>query len=315
MSDSNPRTFTADFRRFFVRGLVVLLPTVLTLWIVVYAYQFVNNTIAEPINGSIRWGMYELSPYWQPLRDWFDASEEDVQAVLATASGPKAPSRDAVVLTLREQNIREWWRRNWYMNVIGLVVAVIAVYIAGRLLGGFLGRRVYRHLERLITRVPIVRQVYPSVKQVVDFLFAEDRASKFSRVVLAEYPRKGVWVMGFQMGPGFKRAEELAGESVTVFIPSTPGTVTGYTAVLPRSDVVELPITVDEAIRFAVSGGVLVPDRQLPARSREDAILHERAATALQPAAAAAGAAEQTLQAPARAPYPRGVPGAPGASR
>jgi uncharacterized membrane protein len=275
MSDAPARTFTADFKRFFVRGLVVLLPTVLTLWLVVYAYHFIDNTIAEPINKGIRLGMYELSPYWQPLRDHFDPSEEEIGAALA-AAGPKPPPRDEVFLQLREANIYKWWSARWYMDLIGLVVAIIAVYVAGRLLGGYIGRRVYRRMERLITSVPIVRQVYPSVKQVVDFLFAEDRAQKFSRVVLAEYPRKGVWVMGFQMGPGFRRAEEMTGEAVTVFIPSTPGTVTGYTAVLPRSDVVELPITVDEAIRFAVSGGVLLPDRQLPARVREHAMLSAR---------------------------------------
>jgi uncharacterized membrane protein len=274
MSDAPARTFSADFKRFFVRGLVVLLPTVLTLWLVVYAYQFIDNTIAEPINQGIRLGMYELAPHWQPLRDGFDPEEEEIAAALAVA-GPKPPPRETLILQLREANIQKWWAARWYMDLIGLVVAIVAVYVAGRLLGGYIGRRVYRRLERLITSVPIFKQVYPSVKQVVDFLFSEDRAQKFSRVVLAEYPRKGVWVMGFQMGPGFKRAEEIAGESVTVFIPSTPGTVTGYTAVMPRSDVVELPITVDEAIRFAVSGGVLVPDRQLPARLREHAMLGE----------------------------------------
>jgi uncharacterized membrane protein len=273
MSDA-ARTFSADFKRFFVRGLVVLLPTVLTLWLVVYAYQFIDNTIAEPINGWIRLGMYELTPYWEPMRARFDPSAQEITAALA-AAGPKPPTHAEMALRLREDNIHAWWSRHWYMDLIGLVVAIIAVYVAGRLLGGYIGRRVYRRLERLITSVPIVRQVYPSVKQVVDFLFAENRAQKFSRVVLAEYPRKGVWVMGFQMGPAFQRAEEIAGEAVTVFIPSTPGTVTGYTAVLPRTDVVELPITVDEAIRFAVSGGVLVPDRQLPARIREHAMLED----------------------------------------
>jgi uncharacterized membrane protein len=282
MSDSPARTFSADFKRFFVRGLVVLLPTILTLWIVVYAYQFVDNTIAEPINRGIRLGMYELAPYWEPLRDWFDPSEEEIVAAMATA-GAKPPLRDAVFLQLRDANIQQWWADRWYMDLIGLVVAIVAVYVAGRLLGGYIGRRVYRRLERLLARLPIFKQVYPSVKQVVDFLFAEGRARKFSRVVLCEYPRKGVWVMGFQTGPAFKRVEDMVGESVTVFIPSTPGTVTGYTAVLPRSDVVELPITVDEAIRFAVSGGVLVPDRQTPARlrEREDAMLEELAAAAI----------------------------------
>src|SRR6185503_3039509 len=97
MADPSTRTFSSDFRRFFVRGLVVLLPTVLTLWIVVYAYQFVNTTIAEPINGGIRLGMYELAPYWQPLRTWFDPSESEIQAAMA-AAGPKPVTHEETAL-------------------------------------------------------------------------------------------------------------------------------------------------------------------------------------------------------------------------
>lgn len=293
------RSFSSDFRRFFVRGLVVLLPTVLTLWLVVYAYQFVYNAIAEPINRGIRWCMYEFSPYWQPLRSWFDPSEDQVrEAVLA--AGAKALPHDQTVLLLRQANIAEWWAAHWYMNLIGLIVAIVAVYVAGRLLGGYLGRRVYRRMERLITTVPIVKQVYPSVKQVVDFFFAEDRTRKFSRVVLCEYPRQGVWVMAFATGPAFRQVEDMVGESVTVFIPSTPGTVTGYTAVLPRKDVIDLPISVDEAIRFAVSGGVLVPDHSTRSSksAMEDAMLASLAASGRlpsppAPSAAAKGSAGQ----------------------
>lgn len=280
---SEPKsTFTADFRRFFVRGLVVLLPTVLTLWLVVYAYQFVYNAIAEPINQGIRWCMYEMAPYWQPLRTAFDPTDPDINEAIVSASGKL--TRAEIIPILREANIEKWWTAHWYMNLIGLIVAIVVVYIAGRLLGGYLGRRVYRRIENLIISLPIVRQVYPSVKQVVDFFFAEDRTRKFSRVVVCEYPRKGVWVMAFATGPAFKRVEDMVGESVTVFIPSTPGTVTGYTAVIPRKDVVDLPISVDEAIRFAVSGGVLVPDHSTSKAAVEDAMLASLAAAGRLPA-------------------------------
>jgi len=288
MADPNS-TFTSDFRRFFVRGLAVLLPTILTLWIVVYAYQFVYRTIAEPINRGIRWCMLELSPYWQPLRAWFDPTEQQLSAALTTV-GTQPPPREQIVFALRGANIEQWWTTHWYMNLIGLVVAIVAVYVAGRLLGGYLGRQVYRRLERLITSVPIVKQVYPSVKQVVDFFFAEDRTRKFNRVVLCEYPRKGVWVMAFATGPAFKRVEDMVGESLTVFIPSTPGTITGYTAVIPRDDVIDLPISVDEAIRFAVSGGVLVPEHSTSKFEAKDAMLKSLAAAEQTPHNAPSGA-------------------------
>ena len=134
-----------------------------------------------------------------------------------------------------------------------------------------------------------------------DMRFAESGAtlaSAFSRMGLV--PDGGsTFTLPRLVGPGHALRFLMTGESVTVFIPSTPGTVTGYTAVLPRSDVVELPITVDEAIRFAVSGGVLVPDRQLPARVREHAMLEGEtgaagATTSARVAPAAGGGRSET---------------------
>jgi uncharacterized membrane protein len=94
--------------------------------------------------------------------------------------------------------------------------------------------------------------------------------------------------MAFATGPAFHRVEERVGESVTVFIPSTPGTVTGYTAVIPREDVVDLPISVDEAIRFAVSGGVLVPEHATSKAEAKDAMLRSLAAAERTPPEASA---------------------------
>jgi uncharacterized membrane protein len=259
MPDSSPHTFGSDFKRFFLRGLVVLLPSVLTLWIVVKAYQFIDGAIAEPINSSVRLSIAELARYWEPLRDKFDPDEAQLNAAMSSAGGKN--SRDMVRVKLRGENIQAWWAARWYMDLIGLVVAVIAVYFAGRLLGGFLGRRVYRRVERLITTLPVLKQVYPYVKQIVDFLFGDDKQIKFSRVVVVEYPRKGIWSVGFQTGSAIQQVEELAGSAVTIFIPSSPTPFTGYTITVPRRDVLELPMTVEEAIRFVVSGGVLAPPR------------------------------------------------------
>lgn len=264
MRDPSDRTFTADFRRFFLRGLVVVLPSVLTLWIVVKAYQFVDNTIAEPINRGVRLTIASTARVWSPLRSAFDPSPEEVEAEtrLVVASGRTAPPPETVLFRLRRDNIREWWTARWYMDLIGLVVAIVAVYIAGRMLGGFFGRRIYRRLEDFFTTLPIVKQVYPYVKQVVDFLFSDDKPIDFSRVVAVEYPRKGIWSVGFVTGSTLRSIQEHVGTSVTVFIPSSPTPFTGYTITVPRTELIELPITVEEAIRFAVSAGVLVPDHQ-----------------------------------------------------
>jgi uncharacterized membrane protein len=263
---TNPaaRTFSSDFKRFFLRGLVVLLPSVLTLWIVVKAYQFVDNTIAEPINGWVRVGLIQASTAWAPLRQHFDPSETAIQneARARDTAGVAPLSRAKIRADLRAANIRQWWDNHWFLDLIGLVVAIIAVYVAGRLLGGFVGRTLYRKLEKFITALPVFKQVYPYVKQVVDFLFSDERPIKFNRVVVMEYPRKGIWSVGFLTGTTMKSIARESGDSVTVFIPSSPTPFTGYTITVPRSEIVELPITVEEAIRFAVTGGVLIPRHQ-----------------------------------------------------
>lgn len=262
MTESPPRTFSNDFKRFFIRGLAILLPSVLTLWIVVKAYQFIDGAIAEPINGSVRLAMTRLAPWSQPLRTAFDPTSEavdaDIQSYLVVGKTP--PDRATITQRLRRAAIDEWWRERWYMNFIGLVVAIVGVYVSGRLLGGYLGRAIHGRLERMIVSVPVFKQIYPSVKQVVDFLFSDDRGMKFSRSVLVEYPRKGLWSLGFVTGRGMGKDQMKTSDSVTVFIPSSPTPFTGYAILVPAEDIIEIPITVDEAVRFIVSGGVLAPD-------------------------------------------------------
>ncbi len=260
------RTFSSDFRRFFVRGLVVLLPSVLTLWIMVKAYQFVDNNIADPVNGWIRLGLNNAAKVWDPLAEVnaFEPTDEEVTAErFALGISDTDTSQDAAIkTTLRAAKIYSWWEARWYMRMIGIVVAIVAVYFAGRLLGGFLGRRIYRKIEGVITTVPVFKQVYPHVKQVVDFLFSDDRQMQFSRVVLVEYPRKGIWAIGLLTGDTMRSIATQSGDAVTVFIPSSPVPATGYTITVPRRDTIDLPISVEEAMRFTISGGVLIPPHE-----------------------------------------------------
>ncbi|MHC5114915.1 MAG: DUF502 domain-containing protein [Planctomycetota bacterium] len=262
MSDSSARTFTGDFKRFFLRGLVVILPSVLTLWLVYSAYKFVDKHIADPINGQLQFVMGQTANHWAPLRDFFDpTAERNEEWATAMATLTRAELH-AERVRLRNENISAWWDAHWYTDFIGLVVAVIAVYIAGRLLGGFFGRRIYRRVETLVTSIPVVKQVYPYVKQIVDFLFSDEQPIKFNRVVAVEYPRKGIWSVGFLTGGTLRSLREKKDDAVTVFIPSSPTPFTGYTITVSWAEIVELPLSVEEALRFAVSGGVLVPDHQ-----------------------------------------------------
>ncbi len=262
-TDRKPRKPSKHFKRFFLRGLAVVLPSALTLWLLVKAYQWIDAAIAQPINRGIQWCIIHLMNIWPGFAEFagLEPSQGKLQSLREEAGlVPSNTSSDALLVsTWRETNVEAWWDDHWYIHVIGLIVAIFAVYIAGRLVGGFIGRLVYRYLERLITSIPVVKKIYSWVKQVVDFLFTQDQGPQFSRVVAAEYPRRGVWSVGFQTGRSMRTIAGKAGDSVTVFIPSSPTPFTGYTITVPQADIIELPISVEEAIGFAVSGGVLCP--------------------------------------------------------
>lgn len=269
MARAEKRTFRSDFRRFFVKGLVVLLPTVLTLWILVKAYEFIDGGIAQPINGGIRYVINKATPHVEMFETTFEPSDSAVERETERrkeADRSKTAQNEARSY-LRSQRILEWWNERWYMNFIGLFVAILSVYFAGRLLGGLLGRSLYSKIERLLTTIPVVKQVYPYVKQVVDFILSDDKPIKFNRVVLVQYPRKDIWSIGLVTGTPMKSVQnQMAPDAkepgITVFIPSSPTPFTGYTISVTMDEVVEIPISIDEALRFTITGGVLIPDRE-----------------------------------------------------
>lgn len=262
------RSFASDFRLFFLRGLAILLPSVLTIWLLVAAYGFVQRTVAEPINKGLRQAIIQIAPRTvapERLPDWFTVPDEqvDVARMNRAVSGDRPLTTEQLRAELRERRFAEWWNSHWYLRNIGLLVAIILFYLAGILLGGFIGRSVYARLERLITRLPLVKQVYPSVKQVTEFLLGEKNQMSFNRVVIVEYPRKGIWTVGFHTGNTLRTVNKAAGiECVSVFIPSSPTPFTGYAINLPKDEVVDVDMTVEEALRFVISGGVLVPESQ-----------------------------------------------------
>ncbi len=263
MGETQDRSFSADFKRSVYRGLAVLLPSVLTLWIIVYAYRFVDSTIAEPINAGLREGLTRAADYFETLGKKFDPSPEAVQQALATQPStlPTLSEYD-VTYRLRRTNIEQWWAGNWMMDLIGLVVAIMAVYVAGRLLGGFVGRSIWKYFEKVIISVPIFKQIYPSVKQMVDFIFSDEKPIKFNRVVMVQFPSRGTWSLGFVTGGALRSVAESAGADVTVFVPCSPAPFSGFTVTVSAADLIEVPLSVDEAVRYLVSGGVLVPGHQ-----------------------------------------------------
>jgi len=255
--------------RFFIRGLGVVLPSVLTLWILVTAFRFIDSNIAGPINAGLRLVVAAGAETagvvaFVPTEPEIAAEQERAQRLRLDAS------REAAVWRATRSSVDAWWAARWYLDLAGLALALVAVYILGRLVGGFLGRKLLAAFEAGMLAVPGIRSVYPALKQVVEFLFgSENKKLNFSRVVMIEYPRPGLWQMGLVTGDAPPQVAEACGDCISVFIPNSPAPFSGWTVTVPRGDVRELQMTVDEALRYLVSAGVVVPkDGSRPSRGR-----------------------------------------------
>ena len=146
----------------------------------------------------------------------------------------------------------------------GFLVAVIGVCILGAILASYVGKSLWRMAENFIMNTPLLRRVYPYVKQITDFLFKQEEQKKlFSRVVAVEYPREGIWSVGFVTGSGLNNVvNTVKKEFVTVIIPTSPTPFTGFVITVPKKQTIDLDMTIEEALRFIVSGGVITPEKE-----------------------------------------------------
>jgi len=142
---------------------------------------------------------------------------------------------------------------------LGLVVAFVILLVTGVVAANFFGQRLIGAWERLLGRIPFVKSIYSSVKQVSDTLLS-DKGNAFRKALLVEFPRPGSWTIGFLTGtPASAIAPHLPGDHVSVYVPTTPNPTGGYFLMLPRAQVRELDMTVDEALKYIISMGVVVP--------------------------------------------------------
>jgi uncharacterized membrane protein len=232
-SDAAARaTFSEDFRRFFVRGLATLLPTLVTLWLLSWLWNFLWNSIGQHVIFGIRWTWLRL----------------------VNAGVLEPTSAGDIRHRLNDDDLS--------VRLLGVGLAILLVYLVGVLVGNLIGRTFYRIGERAVMAVPLIRAIYPAVKQVTDFLLAERKQSHFagSRVVAVQARTQGVWSIGFVTNSGYAPLNAATGgDMVTVFVPSTPTAFSGYVVVAHREATVDLPLTVEEAMRLLLSGGVIVP--------------------------------------------------------
>jgi len=142
---------------------------------------------------------------------------------------------------------------------IGALLTLLIVFVTGMIATNFFGKRIILFWESLLARVPVVKSIYYSVKQVSDTLFS-DSGQAFRKALLVEYPRKGSWTIAFMTGyPGGDVANHLKGEYVSVYVPTTPNPTSGFFLMMPKADVIELDMSVDEALKYIISMGVVSP--------------------------------------------------------
>ena len=194
-------------KRYFITGLLVLVPLFITLWVLIVLIGLLDQSL------------WLLPTSWRP------------EALF----GMSIPG-------------------------LGALLTLGVIFLTGVLATNFFGKRIIYFWEALLGRVPVVKSIYYSVKQVSDTLFA-DSGQAFRKALLVQYPRQGSWTIAFLTGkPGGDVVNHLEGDYVSVYVPTTPNPTSGFFLMMPRADVIELKMSVDEALKYIVSMGVVAPD-------------------------------------------------------
>ncbi len=208
-----------NIKRYFLTGIIVLAPVGITLWLLYLMARFVVRTFHV---GIFPHGL----PDYIPAPEWLHA---------------------AMVVIFESANF-----------FVGLVFALLLTLVVGALVRTYVGKKFITFGESLIERIPFFRSVYNAVKQLTEAVFVAEKGRSFNRVVLIEYPRKGIHSLGFVTGPTKgKIATTLEGRKmINIFIPSTPNPTTGYYLVVPKEDAIEMDLTPEEAFKLIISGGL-----------------------------------------------------------
>ncbi len=147
----------------------------------------------------------------------------------------------------------------FHLPGVGVLVTLLLILLTGLAAANFVGQRLVGFWEGLLSRIPVVKSIYYSVKQVSDTLLSSN-GQAFRKALLIQYPREGMWTIGFQTGsPGGDAAHHLGNEFVSVYVPTTPNPTSGFFLMLPRKDAIELDMSVDEALKYIISMGVVSP--------------------------------------------------------
>ncbi|MES2931925.1 MAG: DUF502 domain-containing protein [Pseudomonadota bacterium] len=197
-------------RKYFITGLLVLVPLAITLWVL------------HLIIGTMDQSLLLLPEAWQP-----------------------------------KQLI------GFHIPGLGTILTLLIIFLTGLLARNFVGNYVVEIWESLLQRIPVVNSLYSSIKQVSDTLFSSS-GNAFRKAVLIPYPRQGSWTIAFLTGvPGGDVRNHLQGDYVSVYVPTTPNPTSGFFLMMLKTDVVELDMSVDAALKYIVSMGVVAPEHPI----------------------------------------------------
>ncbi len=269
------------FRKAVVRGLAAMFPPLLTVVIFVWVFNTTRLYLLEPVNNGAREALVSMLadirhnvPLTHPgdqtatvdgrsYRRLDDGSFVPQPVYDRVWEGSESESLPQTGKAVYRRYVELTYLRPYFAVPLFLLVFILLLYLLGKSMAAGIGSFFWGRFEQLIHRLPLVRSVYSAVKQVTDFFFSE-QPMKFTRVVAVEYPRLGMWSMAFVTSEGFQDIRAIAQEPLLgVFIPTSPMPMTGYALTVRRREVIDLQITIDEAIQFVVSCGLVIPAHDL----------------------------------------------------
>jgi len=239
--------------------------------------RFTNRLASEPNihNDAVDWNAVQ-----ERRIAWMHLQTEETPTQIYVPLGPRAVPYDVYAVVARNSPpgqtpgtaravymdyvAQRYFGSAILLSLITISLIVITLYFIGRFVSARIGRWIVVKFEdQVLGRLPVVRNVYGSVKQVTDFVFKEDQQVSYRGVAAVQYPREGVWTIGFVTGESAREIAMAAGQRcLSVLIPTSPMPMTGFTINIPQKDVIELDMTVEQAMQFCISCGVLTPPHQ-----------------------------------------------------
>jgi len=175
---------------------------------------------------------------------------------------------DGVILPLVPETLRPEKYIGINLRGVGVIIFLVFTIFVGWIAKGLIGRSLIRFAESLVERMPVVRSIYSGVKQIAETVFAQSERS-FEKACLVQYPRKDIWAIGFistqAKGEISKRAE-TGGQLMSIFLPTTPNPTSGFLLFVPKEDVIELDMTVEDAAKLVISAGLVYPNGKDPTK-------------------------------------------------